>query len=283
MRLLRIVGSGSTLLLLAVLLGLATTAATYGWLSSRAQADPAATERAAAAGDVQTSPVVVVREGVAAGTRLPAAVLELRAVPHRELLPGALSTVEQAADRVTRYPMVAGEQVLDSRLVGADATGRGLAFSVPKGMRAVSVPVSEVSAAGGLMVPGDRIDVLVATAYERLFDPQTDVSETARRATAVVTVLQDVLVLAVGQESTPPVDSGRDPETLRPADAEPQPSARSVTVAVTPEQAQLLFMAAHDGTIGLAVRPFGDDARSTLLPIASLQAVGDTDRVNRAP
>ena len=283
MRLLRIVGSGSTLLLLAVLLGLATTAATYGWLSSRAQANPAATERPAAAGDVQTSPVVVVREGVAAGTRLPAAVLELRAVPHAQLLPGALSTVEQAADRVTRYPMVAGEQVLDSRLVGADATGRGLAFSVPKGMRAVSVPVSEVSAAGGLMVPGDRIDVLAATAYERLFDPQTDVSESARRATAVVTVLQDVLVLAVGQESTPPVDSGRDPETLRPADAEPQPSARSVTVAVTPEQAQLLFMAAHDGTIGLAVRPFGDDARSTLLPIASLQAVGDTDRVNRAP
>jgi pilus assembly protein CpaB len=278
MRLLRIVGSGSTLLLLAVLLGLATTAAAYGWLSSRAEEPPPPVNVAADAG-VLTQSVVVLRENVAAGTRLPAAVLEVRQVPDAELLVGALSTVEQAADRVARYPMLAGEQVLDSRLVGAEATGRGLAFAVPDGMRAVSVPVSEVSAAGGLIVPGDRVDVLASAPYERLFEPQVAIDDSARRAVAVITVLQDVLVLAVGQESTPPIDSGRDPETLRSTEAEPQPSARSV--AVTPAQAQTLFMAAHEGTLGLAVRPFGDETRPMLSPIASLQPVGDHEQVNR--
>ncbi|MDA0365919.1 MAG: Flp pilus assembly protein CpaB [Chloroflexi bacterium] len=282
MRLLRIVGSGSTLLLLAVVLGLATTAATYGWLTTRTQPEAAAVG-ATGAGEVTTQPVVVLREGVAAGTALPAALLEVRQIASTQLLPGALSAVDQAVDRVARYPMVAGEQVLDSRLVGAAATGRGLAFSVPEGMRAISVPVSEVSAAGGLIVPGDRVDVLAATSYERLFEPQAEVGENTRRGVAVVTVLQDVLVLAVGQEATAPIDSGRDPETLRPDGSKPQPSARSVTVAVTPAQAQALFMASTEGTLGLAVRPFGDVTRSPLAPLTSLQPAGDFDRVNRAP
>lgn len=281
MRLLRIVGSGSTLLLLAVVLGLATTAATYGWLNTRSTPAPAGVSAPAAGADTQ--PVVVLREGVAAGTALPAALLEVQQRPTAQVLPGALSTVEAAADRVARYPMVAGEQVIDSRLVGASAPGRGLAFSVPDGMRAVSVPVSEVSAAGGLIVPGDRVDVLAATSYERLFEPQAEVGENARRGVAVITVLQNVLVLAVGQEATAPIDSGRDPETLRPDEAKPQPSARSVTVAVTPAGAQALFMASTEGTLGLAVRPFGDETRSPIAPITSLQPVGDLDRVLRAP
>jgi pilus assembly protein CpaB len=282
MRVLRAIGSGSTLLLLAVLLGLATAGATYAYVTNQAaKATPSA---AAAPSTVALRSVVIVRDAVAAGTRLPAGALELRQVPEADVLPGAYTDVKQAAGRVVRYPLVAGDQVIESRVVTDGATdAQGLAFSVPQGMRAVSVPLSEVSGAGGMIVPGDHIDVLASTSYQRLFDPGATVTDQERQAPAVLTVLQDVLVLAVGQEATSTVDTAQDPATLRPADAKPQPSARSVTLAVTPEQAQVLFMAAEQGKIGLAVRPFGDQDRAVLSPIASLQPAPGGASVNRAP
>ncbi len=281
MRLLRTIGSGSTLLLLAVLLGLATAGATYAYVMKHT-AD-SQTSGGAAGLDAQTQSIVVVRNAVAAGTTLPAGVLELRDVPVSDVLPGAFSDVKQVAGHVARYPLVAGDQVIASRIVTDQSIdGQGLAFSVPEGMRAVSVPVSEVSGAGGMIVPGDRIDVLASTSYQRLFPPGATVTPEERQAPAVVTVLQDVLVLAVGQEATSTIDPAQDPATLRPTDAKPQPAARSVTLAVTPADAQVLFMAAMEGKIGMAVRSFGDRDRSVLTPVASLQPA-PVGAVSRAP
>ncbi|MQA00173.1 MAG: hypothetical protein GEU80_12755 [Dehalococcoidia bacterium] len=87
----------------------------------------------------------------------------------------------------------------------------------------------------------------------------------------VVTLLQDVLVLAVGQEFTPAVDEGRDPSTLRTEGAEAQPAAGSVTLAINSTQAQKLFMATQEGTLGLALRPFGDESQAALTPELKLE------------
>ena len=59
--------------------------------------------------------------------------------------------------------------------------------------------------------------------------------------------------------------------TLRPEDALAQPGARSVTLAVTPEQTQLLFMAAQQGTLGLALRAFGEETETVLQPEFKLE------------
>lgn len=282
MRILKMAGSGSVLLLLAVVMGLVTAAASYTWLASRAD-DRAAETHPGVTGAMTA--VVVVRDEVTAGTRLQDGALEVRQLPKRDVLPGAITALDQARGRVTRYPLVAGQQVISASLVaGSAGTDKGLAFSVPEGMRAVSVPMSEVSGAGGLIVPGDRVDVLVATSYERLFAPGSVVNENERKVPTVVTLLQDVLVLAVAQQFTPTVDDGRDPRTLRTEDSEPQPAARSVTLAVSPANAQVLFMAAGEGKVGLAVRGFGDGAGSVLTPVASLQPPSlNSDRANRAP
>lgn len=280
MRLLRAIGSGSTLLLLAVLLGLATAGATYAYVTKHTTGPtPAA---AASQPSAPTESVVVVRDAVAAGTALPAGVLELRDVPVSDVLPGAFTSVKQVAGHIVRYPLVPGDQVIASRVVTDQSTNdHGLAFAIPAGMRAVSVPISEVSGAGGMIVPGDHIDVLASTSYQRLFPPGATVTVDERQAPAVVTVLQDVLVLAVGQQATSTIDPTRDPTTLRPTDAKPQPAARSVTLAVSPADAQVLFMAAMEGKIGLAVRAFGDRNQSVLSPVSSLQPapIGAVSRV----
>ncbi len=273
---LRNLASGSALMLLAVVLGTASAAAAFVWIDS--QESDATAEASAMMSDARTESVVLVREGIAAGTEITSAMLELRDVHPSAVLPGAVRDLDDVVGRVARYPLVQGEQILPSRVVGEDsATGTGLAFTVPAGMRGLSVPVTEVSGAGGLIVPGDRVDVLVSTEYGNLFGPfelqtPTNTEDDPSSHPTVITVLQDVLVLAVAQQTTPPLDGARDPATLRVETAEAQPEARSVTLAVDPEQAQALFMAAQRGTLGLALRSFGDTNSTALNPLFKLES-----------
>ncbi len=281
MRLLRTVTSGSVLMLLAAVLGIGTSAAAYVWLGQQAAAEDDTAARSTE--DEATYEVVVLLEDVAAGTRLPRAALGLRDVPESQVLPGAATNLEAVAERVARYPMFAGEQVTTSRLVGEDSTGTGLAYTVPPGMRAVSVPLSEVAGAGGLIVPGDRVDVMVVTEHRRVFGPTTTVEAQDNdqdREPTVVTVLQDILVLAVGQELADAVE-GVDASTVRADDVDPQPKAVSVTLAVTPSESQVLFMASHDGPLGFAVRSFGDSTRDVLRPVTLVEPATDFSRVER--
>jgi pilus assembly protein CpaB len=265
--------SGSALLLIATTLGIVTAAAAFAWLSGAEKE-----ETQVQVAQERTRPGVVAAIEIPAGTRLTAAMLEVREVPEAAYLQGTSADLSLLVGRVTRYPVIPGEQMSAHKLVlDGEATGNGLAFSVPPGMRAVSVSINEVRGAGGLIVPGDRVDVMVHTDYERLFAPTELVSivtSEEKRHPTTLTVLQDVLVLAVAQATTPPVDGQSDAASLRPEAAEAQPNAGSVTLAVTPTQAQTLFFASQEGTIGLVLRAFGDPHSTYLEPLLRLEPLG---------
>ncbi|TAK74299.1 MAG: Flp pilus assembly protein CpaB [Dehalococcoidia bacterium] len=266
--------SGSALLMIATVLGIATTAAAFAWLS-RAGVAPEQEVAATQRGPVR--PAVVVVADVPAGTQLTAKMLEVRDIPEVAYLPGTAAEIPSVVGRVTRYPLISGEQVGTHKLVAEGRTGEGLAFAVPPGMRAVSVSINEVRGAGGLIVPGDRVDVMVHTDYQRLFGPSavaTIVASEEKKQPTVITVLQDVMVLAIGQVTTPPIDGQSDAAALRPDEAAAQPKAASATLAVSATQAQALFFAAQEGTIGLMLRPFGDTTSTRLEPLLRLEPLG---------
>ncbi len=271
MKLIRSLTSGGVLMALALVLGVGTAGATFLWLDQQAAASGDA-QVASAESPRPTQDVVVVLADVAAGTRLPKSALGVRRVAVDEVLVGALTNLDDVVDRVSRYPLFSGEQVTGTKLVARDAaSGAGLAFTVPAGMRAVSVSVNEVTGAGGLILPGDRVDVMVATEHARVFGPSTTSgNDNLDRQPTVVTVLQDVLVLAVGQELAGQSD-GRDPAAARTEESAPQPRAASVTLAATPADAQVLFMASQEGPLGFAVRSFGDGSRGALQPVTLVE------------
>ncbi len=129
---------------------------------------------------------------------------------------------------------------------------------------------SEVMGAGGLVVPGDRVDVLVATQYERLLGPGEQLPAGIDGAhPTVLTVLQNMLVLAIGQEFTA-AGSADDAADTRADGVDAQPGAGSITLAVTQDEAQLLFLATQEGTLGLALRQFGDGSEGVLAPAFTL-------------
>ena len=116
-------------------------------------------------------------------------------------------------------------------------------FQIEPGMRAVSIPTPDDAAGvAGLILPGDKVDVLLTT-QKLLF---LDITR-RRSAATTVTLLENILVLAVGNQI------GIDESTPEPRLAE------SVTVMVTPEMAQDLNLGVEIGTLKLSLRGPNDE------------------------
>ncbi len=121
------------------------------------------------------------------------------------------------------------EPMLDWKMADKEAGG-GLPITIPEGMRAVSVEVDEVVGVAGFVLPGTRVDVLVTVM------PGTDRTQTTTRI-----ILQNVRALAADQRYQQEIQG------------EPQ-YVTVVTLLVTPEEAEVLTLAATEGRIQLALR-----------------------------
>ena len=105
-------------------------------------------------------------------------------------------------------------------------------------MRAVSVSFSDALGGGGLVVPGDRVDVLISTTHGARFGPGevlTPEDELIAAHPTVFTLLQNVLVLAIGQAFTQPPEAVKEEAELR-LEAPVLGSAGTITLAVTPSR-----------------------------------------------
>lgn len=274
-RITRSMGTSRVPILLALLLGAATFVGMLAWLPTVGGDAPPA---------VSTANVLVAANDLAAGASVTGDRVRVVQMPVESIAQGALASLADADGRVLRYPVAAGEQLLTSKFVGeGQPASSGLAFVIPPGMRAVSVPISEITGAGGLIVPGDRVDVLAAVAVGRVAGATTASTEPEaigiRNYDAVVTVLQDALVLAVGQAVSEASAVARDAGAQRADEADAQPKAASVTLAVTPAEAQTLFMAVNEGAIGLSLRPFGDTSAVDLAPVREFTSATEAAQV----
>lgn len=243
-------GSGRGLLLLALLF--AVVAAVLVFVALNANGD---NDGKASASD--TTQVVVAARDLAPRTTLKSDMLKVVDVSTDSALAGTFSTTDALVGQITRYPLVANEQVSSSKVGGGGSDNdQGLSFVVPAGMRAFSISVSEESSVGGLILPGDLVDVIAILHKE---DVGMD---------KAITLVQNVEVLAVAQAAQEPIPPAQANTTAtptpsgtlgeRPEDVKPNPGARTVTLAVTPEQAQLLALVQLKGELALTLRQFGD-------------------------
>lgn len=234
-----------------------------------------------------TTQVAVASRNVPANTRLTAEMLELKSLPVEAVLDEAYPATAALVGLATRFPLAKGEQIAPSKIaLNAVEDGDDLARVLPAGKRGVAVEVTEITGVGGLLLPGNTVDVIA------VFDERTTGIDKA------VTVLQGVEVLSVAQEAQEPVPSVADGSTngetdegttaaeavygRRPDDTERQPGARTVTLVVTPSEAQLLALAQANGTLWLSLRPFDDTetqwlAEQILLPFVSPEPGGDQE------
>jgi pilus assembly protein CpaB len=234
-----------------------------------------------AGGAASMAPAVMAKIDIPARTKITTDMVEVRQVPLDTRSDLTYTELSQVVGRVSRYPIATNEQVLSTKVVGlesAAATGDSLAFIIPEGRRGISIEVNEVVSTGGLVLPGDYVDII------GVFDvnfSQGEQERTEERYFARI-ILQNVEVLAVAQtvvDTAPEAGTatigdgettGADGETAvaeseatsgqraRNTEADPNPKAVTVTLSVTPQEAQLLFLAEENGVLRLAVRPYGE-------------------------
>jgi pilus assembly protein CpaB len=253
-----------TFVLLAIVLGLLGSVLLYAAVSRDGS------KTSSPAGGV---PVVVAKVEIPARTRITASMVEIRQIPAdtRSLL--AFDSTDAVLGQVTRFPIAANEHILSSKVVpleGAATASRSLAFAVPQGKRGFAIRVSEVANAGGLILPGDYVDVVVL--YDVEFLNRSGDREMVD-AFVVDVLFQNIEVLAVSQTIVDLVPNTGDAEgqRARNTEAAPKPDANTVTLALTPEEAQKLYLAEANGRIRLAVRPFGDSELRPIDPMVKLE------------
>lgn len=258
---------GKGVLALSLVLGIATSYMVYQYVDQAGQA----------AKPIQTVPVVTATQDIPARTTVTSDMLRVTQVPVGIKVPQAIASPTDVTGKVTKLPISQGEQVLGNKLFG-DRDQSGLAFVVPDGKRAVAVPVDEVVGSGGMIVPGDFVDVVAVldtqtqTAADTSGKFGVDPNVHAQIKALAQYVLQNVEVLAVAQtlEGDPPPQSttqkaagavGAGNQSKLPPNQpnQIQPGAHTVTVAVAPEDAEKLVLAADRGHIQLVLRAHGDD------------------------
>ena len=144
---------------------------------------------------------------------------------------------------IVRERILAKEPILRSKLVHPGAGGV-MAVTLDPGMRAVALPLTAESAAGGFILPGDHVDVMLTRSLDSAQSPGGGASAQTHSTS---TVMRNVRVLAIDQNIGAP----------KAASAE---IGATATVECTPDQAEYLVQAKASGTLTLMLRSYADAA-----------------------
>src|SRR5436305_8375331 len=144
---------------------------------------------------------------------------------------GVLASQQAIVGRGVVSQVYEGEPIRDNRLAAA-GSGGGLAATIRPGMRACAVRVNDVVGVGGFVVPGMRVDVLIAGNT-----PGSGNAEGPR----VKTLLQNIEVLSAGTN----IQKDNEGKAVQ---------VQVVNLLVTPEQAEVLSLASNETRIQLVLR-----------------------------
>jgi len=221
-------------LVVAVFFGLVAAYGIYNFLRQQRQAAEAlrtaTTEIVVAAKDIPAGSTIT-EEMVKAGT------IKTVPWPKASVPVGSFTAPKELVGKVNKVKILANEPVLESRLTGE---GAGLTVRLEPGKRAMAISVNEIIGVSGFIVPDDRVDVILTTVPPGVANAQDN------RIAKIV--LQNMRVLSVAQSTES-------------KDGKPQ-VPRSITLEVTPEEAEKLSLASQEGSIILALRGVGDSTET---------------------
>jgi pilus assembly protein CpaB len=238
-----------TAVLLAGFVGLLTLVLLWVYLSGReAQLLEQREPKAAVVATTDILENTVIDEGMLAAVRVPAKYLQ----------PRAISDPGDAVGRVAVVPIPKGAQLLATSLQDAGRTA--LAHEVPRGQRALTIAVDDVSGVAGLLKPGNFVDVFGTFEFGRPITSQNGVISYADERTETRLMLQNLQVIAVEREhlrarpDAPAEGNEGDAVAERTRRAREAERYTNVTFLVGPAEAQQLVLAQQIGELTLALR-----------------------------
>jgi pilus assembly protein CpaB len=205
--------------------------------------------------------VVIADRSMDPGYQLTAQDLSVFDMPRDAAPESRFGSPDDLVGRTLVAPVVKGQAMFED-LLAAPGVPSGLEALVPKGMRAVSIEVSESSGMVGLIRPGSHVDVIA----------------TIRKGDQSIarTIVENVKVSAVGRKLS---RDGKE-DTTNPT--------RTVTLVVSPRHAEAIELAGAEGRPRLALRGPQDTSPSgssgvTQAELRGEGALASADRVEPKP
>ncbi len=189
---------------------------------------------------VEMVSVAVVTADLVRGTELTKELVSMRSWPKDNVPVDAMTDLEEVIGRSIIMSLAKNEPIVASRL-GMRGGGKGMDAIVPVNMRAVTIQTPNIATGvAGFVLPGTKVDVVLT------ITPQG--ADDGSGGGTTVTLLQNVEVLAVDQKIEAPTDRKMDPKELR-----------SVTLLVSPRDAEKVDLGQNKGTMRLTLRNPLDD------------------------
>jgi pilus assembly protein CpaB len=242
------------IIVLAICFALLTGLLTYAFLQKLEQPDEVSYEEA-----------VVAVDDIPPYTSITAEMVAVKKLPEGAAHPKAAHAVSEVEGLVTESLILAEEQILPETLKVKGKSESGLSYVIPEGYRAYTISVDETTGVAWFLRRGDIVDVFADLA-DVPFEEKTE-----SNGHVSLLLVEGCELAAVG--------------TTTEAVKEEERFYASVTLLVTPEDAQRLTYAISEGKIHLALRGINDRSELELgqmrlrdiVPVADASAGSDTE------
>lgn len=224
-------------------LAIAATAGVMAFVMVRAMVNKPPVEKTVEI-KVKQSDVLVARTDIGLGQITSDSLFRWQSWPEETVSQGFITrtaqpdAMTQLAGSIARAPIMAGEPITRTKLVKA-GQGGVLAAILPAGMRAISTKIKEETAVGNLILPNDRVDVILTRRLRN--------SRSNREEYVSDLLFENVRVLAIGQQ----IETKEGKKT---ADG----AATTATLELTGRQAEVLALGNTIGDISLSLRSIAD-------------------------
>lgn len=175
--------------------------------------------------------VIKAAENIQKDTIITDAQIKTEKVPAKFTHPDTVTEKSMVLGKIALSEIIAGEYILAGKLQSSSDRTNKLSYAIPVSKRAVSIPIDNISGVSGFIRDGDRVDIIATL----------DIDQSSYS----IFTLQDIEVLAVGVDGA-------------------QNCKETLTLAISPYEAQRLVMASERGSLRLMLRSPVDETKVNL-------------------
>lgn len=184
-----------------------------------------------------TLKVLVAIAEIEPGVAIDTTHIAFKAMPKSSVPEGAITKLEEIDNKSLRARAYVGDVIVEAKLK------EGYGVDIPVGYRVATIPVDATKTHAGLMLPGNRVDVIMTYKATK--------ANTRQQIQKSKTVLENIKVFATdNRRESSKGEAGEN-------------AAKTVSLLVLPDQANLLHMAESKGKLHLALRGNADNTEST--------------------
>lgn len=210
--------------------------------------------------------ILVAKTDIAPGTPVDSSMFEVAVAPANQVPPQVATSFEQVLSKQVVAPIAKGEPIMLTKLstemgkrMASASTARApsLSMTTPEGKRAITIPIDNIASVGGMVKPGDYVDILCS-----LTIPEESAKKTKGKRENIVPLFQNVLVLAVGSQLIEEAEALAARYAAQQGQQPPPPAPSggyaTITLALSPQEANIIAFAQDQGKIRLVLRSQGD-------------------------